>query len=83
MANGSALYAAAALVACVSGIAQAERCDLDAPRFDPSLATIATSNPGTTRVPRTIAVELAGFATRADAAKCFGHRYHEQRRAEF
>lgn len=66
-----------------AGIACADPCDLDAPRFEPTLATLATSHPRSTRVPRTIEVELAGFATRAEAAKCFGRRYHELRRAEY
>ncbi|MGO4552430.1 JAB domain-containing protein [Lysobacter sp. 2RAF19] len=57
-------------------------CDLAAPRFHPSQATPDSSHPKRTRVPKAIGVELSGFATPADAARCFGERYHRHRHAE-
>lgn len=74
--------AGVAALVCLANSMPSAACDLDAPRFHPSQATPASSHPERTRVPRNIDVELSGFATPADAARCFGARYHGQRRAE-
>jgi hypothetical protein len=58
-------------------------CDMHAPRFTPAHATADTARPDRTRIPREIRIEQGGFATADAAAKCFGARYHDNKRAEF